>query len=175
MLKIIVELDDHLSSIDKSVLLEIKNELTPIVGSDQVRVFVKNAMYTFQYDITIDINFDMEDVASVFYDLITQDFVLEIDAEEMSFDVDDDCGEDELTMPCAHSEWCQNQIQNGWRYGVDYLLDEKTNPYLVPYHRLSKRQKGRVGYYGGLYGMIGHDHPEDISFDGDYGSGDSGE
>lgn len=168
MLKFIIELDDHKITLSDWVLYNIKNDLTPILG-DVVTVHRKQNVITYKYEYAIPADVDMDDIASIIYSHLDMDFVLEIDADvEIT---EPECSNDEEhfeTLPSLHCKWVDSQMKDGWRYGIDYLPESKTNPYLVPYHQLTKRQKKNMVVYGGVYGMIGHDH-NDVTDFGDGG------
>ena len=40
-----------------------------------------------------------------------------------------------------HNKWITEQVNQGWRYGLEYSEEEKTDPRLRPYHELSEKLK----------------------------------
>lgn len=122
------------------------------------------------------------------YNVLTFDFVAELNSDV------DDCEEDyeeciEENDSVQHSKWMQDQLQEGWSYGMEFNEEEKRSPYLRPYHQLtgnqkevmekSKKKLGRYGVFapyilGGWYGNDTDDNNGDVGgVDG--GSGDGGE
>ena len=122
------------------------------------------------------------------YNVLSFDFVVEINSEV------DDCEDDyeecvEEKESVQHSKWMQEQLQEGWSYGLEYDEDAKRSPFLRPYHQLtdsqkkvmekSKKKLGRYGVFvpyvfAGWYGNDTDDSDSGID-GGDYGAGDGGE
>jgi len=40
-----------------------------------------------------------------------------------------------------HNRWMNEKVTEGWRYGLEFSEDQKTDPRLRPYHELTDKLK----------------------------------
>lgn len=105
--------------------------------------------YTFSFDCdSQEENCDL--LANELYTKLSFDFELEIDCEVheeylVPCDLDDDSDEGQILIEdepsVKHAKWMSRQVDDGWRFGMEYDEKSKTSPYLRPYHTLSVRQR----------------------------------
>lgn len=119
------------------------------------------------------------------YNVLAFDFVAELNSDVDECEEDyEECIEEKDSV--QHSKWMQEQLEEGWSYGMEFDEDQKRSPYLRPYHQLTDNQKQvmekskkKLGRYGVftpyiLGGWYGNDSDNDVGgFDG--GTGDGGE
>lgn len=67
------------------------------------------------------------------------DYTMEITTSE-KYDLPEGEYETDLTST-KHNKWITEQVNQGWRYGLEYSEEEKTDPRLRPYHELSEKLK----------------------------------
>ena len=67
------------------------------------------------------------------------DYTMEITTSE-KYDLPEGEYETDLTS-MKHNKWITEQVNQGWRYGLEYSEEEKTDPRLRPYHELSEKLK----------------------------------
>ena len=81
--------------------------------------------------------------AEVILELITEwtnnDFIMEITTSE-NYDIPGDDTEIDLSS-LKHNRWIDEKLNNGWRYGLEFNKEEKTDPRLQPYHQLTNKLK----------------------------------
>ena len=91
------------------------------------------------------------------YNTLEFDFVAEINSDIVDYeeDIDDNIEEKDSVK---HSRWVQEQMDEGWSYGLEFDESNKKNPYIRPYHQLTKSQKklidkskSKLGHYGVYY------------------------
>ena len=81
--------------------------------------------------------------ADVIFDLLnewtTRDYEMEITTSE-KFDLPE--GETEIDLSAMrHNRWLSERVSEGWRYGLEFSEEAKTDPRLRPYHELSEKLK----------------------------------
>ena len=81
--------------------------------------------------------------ADVIFDLLnewtTRDYEMEITTSE-KFDLPE--GETEIDLSAMrHNRSLSERVSEGWRYGLEFNEDAKTDPRLRPYHELSEKLK----------------------------------
>lgn len=81
--------------------------------------------------------------ADIIFDLLnewtTRDYEMEITTSE-KFDLP--TGETEIDLSAMrHNRWLSERVSEGWRYGLEFNEDAKTDPRLRPYHELSEKLK----------------------------------
>jgi hypothetical protein len=47
----------------------------------------------------------------------------------------------EIVVMRNHTYWLNEKIKDGWRYGLNYSLEEKTHPLMLPWEQLPKKYK----------------------------------
>ena len=67
-----------------------------------------------------------------------KDFTMEITTSE-KYDIP---GETELDLTARnHNRWVSGKVAEGWRYGLVFSEEEKTDPRLKPWHELTEKLK----------------------------------
>jgi len=84
-----------------------------------------------------------EEEAEVILGLITDwtdaDFVMEITTSK-DYDIPE--GEIEVNLTAMkHNRWISTKVSDGWRYGLEFSKESKTDPRLRPYHELTDKLK----------------------------------
>ena len=68
-----------------------------------------------------------------------KDYIFEITTSE-KFDMP--YGEEEIDLTSTkHNKWISERVSEGWRYGLEFNEEKKTDPRLRPYHELSEKLK----------------------------------
>lgn len=67
------------------------------------------------------------------------DYQMEITTSE-KYDLPEGETEADLTS-MKHNQWITKRVDEGWRYGLEYNEEQKTDPRLRPYHELSEKLK----------------------------------
>ena len=68
-----------------------------------------------------------------------KDFTMEITTSE-KYDIPE--GETELDLTARnHNRWVSGKVAEGWRYGLVFNEQEKTDPRLKPWHELTEKLK----------------------------------
>tara|TARA_B100000809_G_scaffold236379_1_gene255374 strand:- start:357 stop:827 length:471 start_codon:yes stop_codon:yes gene_type:complete len=81
--------------------------------------------------------------AEVILELLTEwtddDFIMEITTSE-NYDIPD--GDTEIDLSSMkHNRWIDDKLNKGWRYGLEFSKENKTDPRLQPYHQLTDKLK----------------------------------
>lgn len=134
-------------------------------------------VYCFSFEEAIDGD-EADSIVGGLYNTLTFDFVAEINSEVV--DYDDDIEESiEESDPIKHARWVQEQVDEGWSYGLEFDESNKKNPYIRPYHQLTKTQKkmidkskSKLGHYGLYFPYISGNNQDDS---GSTTGGDGGE
>jgi len=135
-------------------------------------------VYTFDINESVDGD-ESDSIIGGLYNTLTFDFVAEINSDIVEYD--DDIEESiEESEPVKHARWVQEQVDEGWSYGLQFDESNKKNPYIRPYHQLTKTQKrvmgkskSKLGYYGLYFPYIaGGNNDNDNGSDA---GGDGGE
>jgi len=84
-----------------------------------------------------------EEEAEVILGLITDwtddDFIMEVTTSK-DYDIPE--GETEVNLTAMkHNRWISNKVSEGWRYGLEFSKESKTDPRLRPYHELTDKLK----------------------------------
>jgi len=82
---------------------------------------------------------EAEVILGLLNDWTDKDYTFEITTSE-KFDMPYDDEEIDLTS-VRHNKWISERVDNGWRYGLEFNDEEKTDPRLRPYHELSEKLK----------------------------------
>jgi len=81
--------------------------------------------------------------AEVVLELLTEwtddDFIMEITTSE-NYDIPGDDPEIDLTG-MKHNRWIDDKLNKGWRYGLEFSKENRTDPRLQPYHQLTDKLK----------------------------------
>ena len=81
--------------------------------------------------------------AEVIFDLLNEwterDYEMEITTSER-YDLPQ--GETDLDLTAMrHNQWVSKRVDEGWRYGLEFNEEDKTDPRMRPYHELSEKLK----------------------------------
>tara|TARA_B110000858_G_C17781987_1_gene465226 strand:+ start:156 stop:599 length:444 start_codon:yes stop_codon:yes gene_type:complete len=100
------------------------------------------ALYEHIYDFRLNRGVD-EAEAEVILGLITdwtdEDFIMEITTNK-NYDLPEGETEADITS-MKHNRWMSEKVDNGWRYGLQFNEETKTDPRLRPYEQLTDRLK----------------------------------
>ena len=110
-------------------------------------------VYSFTFNSAIS-GEEADAIIGGIYNTLEFDFVAEINSDMV--DYEDDIEESiEESDAVQHSRWVQEQVNEGWSYGIEFNKTNKKNPYIRPYHQLTKSQKkiidkskAKLGHYG---------------------------
>jgi hypothetical protein len=121
----------------------IVNIFQPLEDGTAVIYHMGNeAMYDHIYDFRLNRGVS-EAEAEVILGLITDwtddDFILEITTTEDYLLPEDETEVDLTAM--KHNRWMSEKVDNGWRYGLQFNEEEKTDPRLRPYQELTNKLK----------------------------------
>ena len=100
------------------------------------------ALYEHIYDFRLNRGVS-ETEAEVILGLITdwtdEDFIMEITTTEDYLLPE---GETEVDLTAMkHNRWIDEKLSEGWRYGLEFSEESKTDPRLQPYHQLTNKLK----------------------------------
>lgn len=123
-------------------------------------------VYCFSFEQAID--GDVADsIVGGLYNILTFDFVAEINSEVVDYDEDIEESIEE-SDPIKHARWVQKQVDEGWSYGLQFDESNKKSPYIRPYHQLTKTQKkmidkskSKLGHYGLYFPYISGNNQDD--------------
>jgi hypothetical protein len=101
-----------------------------------------DAMYQHIYDFRLNRSVseaEAEVVLGLITDWTDDDFIMEITTSE-NYDIPD--GETEIDLSSMkHNRWIDEKLSKGWRYGLEFSKESKTDPRLQPYHQLTDKLK----------------------------------
>ena len=100
------------------------------------------------------------------YNTLEFDFVAEINSDVVDYEEDiEETIEEKDSV--KHARWIQEQMHEGWSYGMEFNEENKKNPYIKPYHQLTKSQKKvidkskkKLGHYGVHFPYLVGDNKE---------------
>jgi hypothetical protein len=82
---------------------------------------------------------EAEVILGLITDWTDDDFIMEITTSE-NYDIPE--GETEVDITAMkHNRWMSEKVDNGWRYGLQFNEDDKTDPRLRPYQQLTDKLK----------------------------------
>jgi hypothetical protein len=139
--------------ISNDIIIKIGREIKSLYGKNvfpngiAVYKHIKEALvsyhqYTFQPEMDLDAD-SIEKIVSVLYSLVDTDFDVEFDYEESEECEECEVEEEELTEANKHDMWVRSKTQEGWRYGLTFCENEKTDPKLRPFYQLTDKQKAK--------------------------------
>jgi hypothetical protein len=143
-----LKMTDELAKTDVSGIIQVlKNAIVNIFqpledGTAVIYHMGDEAMNSHIYDFRLNRSVS-EAEAEVILGLITDwtddDFIMEVTTSE-NYDIPD--GESEIDLSSGkHNRWIDEQLDNGWRYGLEFSEESKTDPRLQPYHQLTDKLK----------------------------------
>lgn len=146
-----VYLDSEIK-IDKSIIVKIAKKIREVFGEEVLPKDQGIAQYkyiepnhTYEFNLHSDISeSDSEKLASIFYYVVPHDFELEIDIEIPEDGIPEEEEYEEISEATKHELWMQSKISEGWRYGMNYNKDDKTDPCLRPYYQLTEKQLSKL-------------------------------
>ena len=82
---------------------------------------------------------EAEVVLGLITDWTDDDFIMEITTSE-NYDIPD--GDTEIDLSSMkHNRWIDDKLNKGWRYGLEFSKENRTDPRLQPYHQLTDKLK----------------------------------
>ena len=143
-----LKMTDELAKTDISGIINvlkktIANIFQPLEDGTAVIYHMGNeAMNSHIYDFRLNRSVS-EAEAEVILGLITDwtedDFIMEVTTSE-DYDIPGNDTEIDITS-VKHNRWIDEQLNNGWRYGLEFSKESKTDPRLQPYHQLTDKLK----------------------------------
>ena len=132
-----------ISGIIKVLKSAIANIFQPLEdGTAVIYHMGDEAMNSHIYDFRLNRSVT-EAEAEVILELLTEwtddDFIMEITTSE-NYDISD--GDTEIDLSSMkHNRWIDDKLNKGWRYGLEFSKETKTDPRLQPYHQLTDKLK----------------------------------
>lgn len=127
-------------------------------------------VYAFSFNSAIS-GEEADSIIGGLYNALVFDFVAEINSDMVEYETDIEESIEESDA-VKHARWVQEQVNEGWSYGIEFNESSKKNPYIRPYHQLTKSQKklidkskSKLGHYGVYYPFLVGDR-EDAYGDG---------
>jgi hypothetical protein len=118
----------------------IPNSFSPLEDGTAV-VYGTDAdkhVYDFNFARSISVA-ESEAILEILNGITDLDYIMEITTTER-FSVPE--GEAEIDISSMrHNAWVSKQVNEGWRYGLQFNNEEKTDPRLRPYHELTDKLK----------------------------------
>ena len=100
------------------------------------------AIYEHIYDFRLNrgvTEAEAEVVLGLITDWTDKDFIMEITTSE-NYDIPE--GETEVDVSAMkHNRWMSEKVDGGWRYGLQFNEENKTDPRLQPYQQLTDKLK----------------------------------
>jgi len=116
-------------------------------------------VYAFSFDTPIT-GEEADGIIGGLYNTLVFDFVAEINSDMVEYETDIEESIEESDA-VKHARWVQDQVNEGWSYGLEFNESNKKNPYIRPYHQLTKSQKSlidksktKLGHYGVYYPFL---------------------
>ncbi|ASV44297.1 hypothetical protein PBI_SCTP2_282 [Salicola phage SCTP-2] len=110
--------------------------------------------YVFNFNRRINSD-EADNIIGGLYSTFEFDFVVEIEADIENPETEENKQFSQDSIVVEHNKWFMDNMKEGWSFGTRYDENTKKNPFLRPYHKLSKRQKKimeqskeKLGYYG---------------------------
>lgn len=137
--------------IDFSIIKKVAKELRALFTEDILpkdmpiaayKSYSEGTLTTHQYKFLLNLPSDQEEIekmVGVFYHCVEEDFEIEIEE-----DIEEVILEDEYEEPSdieKHTEWMNSKFSDGWRYGMHFNEQDKTDPRLRPFYQLSDKQR----------------------------------
>ena len=138
-------LDEELGTHDiKGIITVLEKTIANIFEATEdgtaviYHAFDNKNMYDFRLNRSV-----TEAEAEVILGLINEwtedDYTMEITTSE-KYDLPEGEIEADITA-MKHNKWITEKVNDGWRYGLSFNEEEKTDPRLRPYHELSEKLK----------------------------------
>jgi hypothetical protein len=139
-----VGMDEELSKPDITGIIKVLEKSIPnIFGttegtSVQYHIDDTKHLYDFKIDRSLT-EAESEVILAVIEKWTESDFLLEVTTIEDYFLPENEYEVDVTSM--KHNRWMNNKVDEGWRYGLEFNEDAKTDPRLRPYHELTEKLK----------------------------------
>lgn len=140
-----ITLDEELSKHDVvGILSTVSKSLTDVFESSDegTAVIYHSDDEKHSYDFRMNRSLT-EAEAEVILELIQQwtdnDFDLEVTTTEDYFLPENEYETDISAI--KHNRWVDTKVQEGWRYGLEFSEEHKTDPRMRPYHELTEKLK----------------------------------
>jgi hypothetical protein len=132
-----------ISGIIKVLKSAIANIFQPLEdGTAVIYHMGDEAMNSHIYDFRLNRSVseaEAEVVLGLITDWTDDDFIMEITTSE-NYDIPD--GDTEIDLSSMkHNRWIDDKLNKGWRYGLEFSKENRTDPRLQPYHQLTDKLK----------------------------------
>lgn len=95
-------------------------------------------MYDFRLNRSVT-EAEAEVILGLLNEWTEDDYTMEITTSE-KYDIPE--GETDIDISAMkHNRWLSERVSEGWRYGLQFNTEDKTDPRLRPYHELSEKLK----------------------------------
>ena len=131
--------------IDKRTVRLFSAAVTKIMGNQLTENISECSLFEYQDKRNNCLEFGLpkdltdnqtEQVMEILERVLPYDFQVEASGVEPAINNDMLKEISETAAKLAHNKWMQKQVDEGWRYGTKYSLNEKTNPLIQPWYQL---------------------------------------
>jgi hypothetical protein len=139
-----VGMDEELSKHDITGIIKVLEKTIPNVFGTEEGTSVQyhtddtRHMYDFKIERSLT-EAESEVILKVVEQWTENDFLLEVTTTEDYFLPENEYEADVTSI--KHNRWVNNKVDEGWRYGLEFNTDAKTDPRLRPYHELTEKLK----------------------------------
>lgn len=138
-------LDEELGTHDiKGIIMVLEKTIANIFEATQegtaviYHTFNDKNMYDFRLNRSVT-EAEAEVILGLLNEWTTDDYTMEITTSE-KYDIPE--GETDIDISAMkHNRWLSERVSEGWRYGLQFNTEDKTDPRLRPYHELSEKLK----------------------------------
>ena len=138
-----IQLNEELDKHDiTGILMVLEKSITNIFDVDKKEVNYHTEDNKHLYDFKIERSLteaEGEAILHVIEKWTSNDFLLEVTTTEDYFLPENEYEIDMTSM--RHNRWMNEKVTEGWRYGLEFSEDQKTDPRLRPYHELTDKLK----------------------------------
>jgi len=138
-----IQLNEELDKHDiTGILMVLEKSIPNIFDVDKKEVHYHTEDSKHLYDFRIERSLteaEGEAILHVVEKWTSNDFLLEITTIEDYFLPENEYEIDMTSM--RHNRWINEKVTEGWRYGLEFSEDQKTDPRLRPYHELTDKLK----------------------------------
>jgi len=138
-----IQLNEELDKHDiTGILMVLEKSIPNIFDVDKKEVHYHTEDSKHLYDFKIERSLteaEGEAILHVVEKWTSNDFLLEITTIEDYFLPENEYEIDMTSM--RHNRWINEKVTEGWRYGLEFSEDQKTDPRLRPYHELTDKLK----------------------------------
>jgi hypothetical protein len=118
----------------------IANIFKPLEDGTAVIYREKDTFHVYDFSLNRAVSeAEAEVILGLLEEWTDADFTMEVTTSE-KYDLPE--GETEIDLSAMkHNRWVSKQVENGWRYGLQFNENDKTDPKLRPYHELTEKLK----------------------------------